>query len=429
MTNQYLDTTTHRSAKKKTKLAAGLLVGTGLLFGATAVAGSDCTADSDDNGIVDILDLLNTIDQWGVCDPGMGNDVVLQWLKTEYEDATNLPAQTCVSKDGKHISLQNVASGGVGRNFHMQPSTLFNGPTHVTDKLKIAMTIDLSNYRNPEPNGYATPAIFLCGYGNVLGTATEPSNTGPENTWYYADAANHADPALSCEPSPTFTSQLDLFEIGCAKIPGQDGLMNIMQMTSHPFDSIGAGAGQDQWGSYIGLRNDDIADFTNACSPWSAQLLTCEETGENHIGLDMTKPFSMEYTIFQGGMDIEVTQPLNTSFGSKTIQMRGSPGPAGNLTPGIADFLRYQMFSIVASINNNYGPASGDFCHLEKYGNATFPYGSWTADFTSLQYMDGTAEDAEWIDCIPVQNSSGVPWEGGGTTSCTPGEVMPECTP
>lgn len=409
---------------KYAKLTAFVLAGTGSLFGATAMADSaDCTADTDGNGVVDIHDLLEVINQWGtVCDLGSDGGVTFNWLQTEFVGQT-LPAGTCVSADGSQTSIQLVPNGGqIGYNFHMQPSTLFHGPKHATDQLKIEFTIDLSNYKNSGPN-YATPTIFLCGYGNKTGTATTPINTLSTNgTWYYADSK---DAAQNCVNE--FTSELDLFEVGTAKIPGQNGLMNVMQVTSHPQDANGNP--QEQWGSFIGLQGDNLEDFTGCSGPWSDQLLYIKGTTDNHIGLDMTKPFIMEYTIFEAGMDIKITQPQQSGFGEKIIEFRGSPGPSDPTggqpytPPGIADFLMLQYFSLVVSINNGYGPEYGTFCGLEKYTDPSFAPSAWTAEFTNFQYMDGTADSPQWVDCVPVDGYTG----GTNNSDCQPASSMPTC--
>ncbi|MDG2423957.1 MAG: hypothetical protein P8M22_08265 [Phycisphaerales bacterium] len=392
-------------------LAAPIIVAGFGLAGSTTVADHCYPTDVNESGQVNIDDLLLVIEDWGEeCDLDE-HDLLpsdLEWSLTEWvsnnpdlpgnQPCTNncLGPQFCQSSDHRTVGMPNMGASSPGNNMHVMPKYLYRGPSHVSDQLKIGVTVDVRSMRNNDNSVSATPALFLIGYGDGTGSATIPKNTNAAgDTWYYADKY---DPA-KCGDNKNKTAELDLFEMGYANVSDTyNGDVNLMQITSH-------GSGDtDQGGTYIGLQQWDLNALaggdgycsTNNCNSQLVYATKPDGSTSNALGLDISQTFHMEYTIFQGGMDIVITQEGTTFDGPQTVKFRGESGR------GVDSFLDYQYFGLVVSINNGYKPAKWNCyqnCEITPHADPSYDPGNYKVTFDTIAMLEGQADDPDWTAC------------------------------
>ena len=263
-------------------LAVPIIVASLGLAGSTTVADHCNPADVNESGQVNIDDLLLVIEDRGEeCYLGEHDAPAWQWARGDYPHVTVGSSTQSHDDTGSSIIVFDH-DGGDMKDFKVNTSKLLNGPGESSHKLRVTITVDFSNYRRTNADfDFATPVFFLTGY-KLDGYTTPRNYNTSTGHYFYGDRIEPSDNSACAPPLPNgnnnvTVAELDLFEIGSASNKSttaeDDGLMNLMQITTHPPLGDDPSAG-DCNGTYIGLRHDDVADYAGGECSIGDQLLT-----------------------------------------------------------------------------------------------------------------------------------------------------------
>ena len=419
-------------------MAAPIIVAS---FGMAGHVNAEECPDNDNNGVVNIQDLLNVIEGWGQeCEVVDDNPPTpMSWTLTVHSDFDPLGNASRQGNNGRdwtiwdnNIDLDTCAerdcktwSGG-GENctacqeycFNMSLETLYKGPSNDSDVLTISFTCDLSNATMHHDTWWPNYALYLTGYHNPA-TAPIPLNYSTHNGfWYYADACsnpevsggnqggNCIDDHLPNAPSGCTIAEIDLLETGCAQVNGQDvpdSRVNVMQVTTHAMtNDCGAK------GCFISLNDKNLNASDGMRADFGSDMTYLTWDGKNHLNLNLDETIDFKYVITKAKIDISITQDGIT----RDLEFTGADGN------GIKDWDRFETFAVITAVNNQYSAANNYGMTNSSSESANFGH----AKFTNLS-MTLNGQNVQPV-AIPNGNDPG--FHGNPSDCSLKGKTCPE---